>query len=107
MPYFGSTECGIEHKSEPTIVTSTDGAERGTSGELDTEKIGTSRDQRDMARLGKKQEFTVRTQISSRLCPLGLTCDQRNFEFLSILGFSQPALPPIRWTMLIREQLAS
>ncbi|KAA6414477.1 MAG: amino acid transporter [Lasallia pustulata] len=70
MPFFGSTECGIEHKPEPTIVSSTDGAERGTSGGLDTEKVGTSRDQRDMARLGKKQEFT------------------RNFEFLSILGFT-------------------
>jgi choline transport protein len=47
---------------------------------------GLSHDELDMTRLGKKQEFKVRRSSSSySTCPY--TISQRNFNFLSTLGF--------------------
>lgn len=45
------------------MITNGDEAELGAPVPLNTEKVGTARDQRDMARLGKKQELNVRIRF--------------------------------------------
>ncbi|KAA6406935.1 MAG: amino acid transporter [Lasallia pustulata] len=70
MTLFGSSSHVLDRKAELTTVTNNEEVELGAPQSFDTEINGTPRDQRDMARLGRKQEL------------------KRNFEFLSVLGFT-------------------
>ncbi|KAJ5198661.1 uncharacterized protein N7498_007778 [Penicillium cinerascens] len=70
-----------------------------TPGEVHSRKAGTARDRQDMERVGRTQELNVRG-YEALLDPADpsrpkytnekqkLTCQQRNFRFLSILGFT-------------------
>lgn len=58
-----------------------------------SEKVGTRADHRDMLRMGKNQELRVRTPYPLKLTVLTLFVKlicicQRNFRFISILGFT-------------------
>lgn len=83
MPFFRSVDRSDDWKPELAMVTTTDGAddaEMGTPDGLSTEKLGTSRDQCDMVRLGKKQEFKARTRFSLRWCQSRLTLTSATFN---------------------------
>ena len=93
MPIFGSIDRGLDPKPELTSVTNTEEAGLGEPDSLDTEKNGTSRDQGDMARLGKKQQFNVRTQIFLSLCRSWLTVTSATSNSSqSLASVSQPFL---------------
>ena len=63
MPISASSDHRLDGKPELTMITNGDEAELGAPVPLNTEKVGTARDQRDMARLGKKQELNVRIRF--------------------------------------------
>lgn len=68
MTLFGSSSHVLDRKAELTTVTNNEEVELGAPQSFDTEINGTPRDQRDMARLGRKQELKVSTHCVSRFC---------------------------------------